>query len=109
MGRNNHISDLFFIKQSSASVLEEKFIKFKAQGENCHSKWKRNSKELLAEIKRYMDLNDISIKELAINMGKSQQSVSQYFNNGNPRLDNLFDIAKGLNVSFDFTISQEHK
>lgn len=48
MGRNNHISDLFFIKQSSASALEEKFIKFKAQGENCHSKWKRNSKELLA-------------------------------------------------------------
>lgn len=48
MGRNNHISDLFFIKQSSASVLEEKFIKFKAQGENCHSKWKRDCKELLA-------------------------------------------------------------
>lgn len=48
MGRNNHTSDLFFIKQSPASVLEEKFIKFKAQGENCHSKWKRDCKELLA-------------------------------------------------------------
>ena len=59
MGRNNHISDLFFIKQSSASVLEEKFIKFKAQGDNCHSKWKRNSKELLANFTNVLKKKDI--------------------------------------------------
>ena len=40
----------------------------------CHS-----SKELLAEIKKYMDLNDIQMKDLAIRMSKSQQSVSQFF------------------------------
>ena len=56
-------------------------------------------KELLAEIKKYMDLNDISIKELAISMGKSQQSVSQYFNNGNPKLDSLFEICRCLDIS----------
>ena len=40
----------------------------------------RTTKELLAEIKKYMDLNDIKMKELAINMGKNDsQSASQYF------------------------------
>ena len=61
-------------------------------------------KELLSEIKRYMDLNDISIKELSISMGKSQQSVSQYFNNGNPKLENLFEICNALGVSIDFNL-----
>lgn len=64
MGRNNHISDLFFIKQSSASALEEKFIKFKAQGENCHSKWKRNSKELLANFTNVFKKKKKDIKKL---------------------------------------------
>ena len=61
-------------------------------------------KELLAEIKKYMDINNIQIKELAIQMGKSQQSVSQYFNNGNPKLDNLFEICNALGVSVDFNL-----
>ena len=29
------------------------------------------TKELLAEIKKYMDINDIQMKDLAINMNKS--------------------------------------
>ena len=62
------------------------------------------SKELLAEIKKYMDLNNISIKELSINMNKSQQSVSQYFNNGNPKLESLFEICNALGVSIDFNL-----
>lgn len=61
-------------------------------------------KELLAEIKRYMDLNDIQIKELASNMNTSSQSVSQYFNNGNPKLSSLFEICNALNVKIDFTL-----
>lgn len=63
MGRNNHISDLFFIKQSSTSVLEEKFIKFKAQGENCHSKWKRDSKELLANFTNVLKKKKRTLKK----------------------------------------------
>lgn len=66
-------------------------------------------KELLAEIKKYMDLNDISIKELSINMNKSHQSVSQYFNHGNPKLDNLFEICNGLGVSIDFNLISNKK
>jgi transcriptional regulator with XRE-family HTH domain len=62
------------------------------------------SKELLAEIKKYMDINDISIKELSINMNKSQQSISQYFNNGNPKLESLFEICNALSVSIDFNL-----
>lgn len=62
------------------------------------------SKELLAEIKKYMDINDISIKELSINMNKSQQSISQYFNNGNPKLESLFEICNALGVSIDFNL-----
>lgn len=61
-------------------------------------------KELLAEIKRYMDVNDIQIKELAANMNASSQSVSQYFNNGNPKLSSLFEICNALNVKIDFTL-----
>lgn len=61
-------------------------------------------KELLAEIKRYMDINDIQIKELAANMNTSSQSVSQYFNNGNPKLSSLFEICNALNVKIDFTL-----
>ena len=58
-------------------------------------------KELLAEIKKYMDINDISMKELAANMSKSQQSVSQYFTNSNPNCQTIFEICNGLNVKLD--------
>lgn len=61
-------------------------------------------KELLAEIKKYMDINNIQNKELAILMGKSQQSVSQYFKNGNPKLDNIYEICNALNVKIDFNL-----
>ena len=58
-------------------------------------------KELLAEIKKYMDLHDIQIKDLAVNMQKSQQSVSQIFNNGNPKCNTIFEICDALNIELD--------
>ena len=58
-------------------------------------------KELLVEIKKYMDLHDIQIKDLAVNMQKSQQSVSQIFNNGNPKCNTIFEICDALNVELD--------
>ena len=65
----------------------------------------RTTKELLAEIKKYMDLNDIKMKELAINMGKNDsQSVSQYFRNGNPRCNSIFEMCDALNVELDVNI-----
>ena len=65
----------------------------------------RTTKELLAEIKKYMDLNDIKMKELAINMGKKDsQSISQYFRNGNPRCNSIFEMCDALNVELDVNI-----
>ena len=60
-----------------------------------------SSKELLVEIKKYMNLNDISMKSLAATMNKSQQSVSQIFNNGNPKISTIFDICDALNLELD--------
>lgn len=67
------------------------------------------SKELLSEIKKYMNLHDIQLKELAIRMGKSQQSVSQYFNNGNPKLENVFEICHALGTDIDFNLIPNNK
>lgn len=63
-----------------------------------------NTKELLAEIKKYMDLNEIQIKDLAVNMNKSSQSVSQFFQNGNPKCSTLFDICNSLNIQLDIKL-----
>ena len=63
----------------------------------------KNTKELLAEIKKYMLLNDIQLKDLAISMGKSHQSVSQIFQNGNPKSNTLFEICDALNIKMDIS------
>lgn len=57
-----------------------------------------NPKELLAEIKKHMDMEGIQIKDLAIRLNKTQQSVSQYFNNGNPNCRTLFEICDALEL-----------
>lgn len=62
-----------------------------------------NTKELLAEIKKYMLLNNIQLKDLAITMGKSHQSVSQIFQNGNPKSNTLFEICNALGIKMDVT------
>ena len=64
-------------------------------------------KDLLAEIKKYMTLNDIQIKDLAVNMQKSQQSVSQIFKNGNPKCSTIFEICKALDVSIDINFKNK--
>lgn len=62
-----------------------------------------NTKELLAEIKKYMMLNNIQLKDLAVNMDKSHQSVSQIFQNGNPKSNTLFEICDALGIKMDIT------
>ena len=62
----------------------------------CHT-----TKELLAEIKKYMDLDDIQLKDLAIRINKSQQSVSQYFKNGNPNCNTIFEICNALGLQIE--------
>lgn len=60
-----------------------------------------NTKELLAEIKKYMVLHGIQIKDLAVTMNKSHQSVSQIFQNGNPKSNTLFEICDALGIKMD--------
>lgn len=62
-----------------------------------------NTKELLAEIKKYMMLNNIQLKDLAVNMDKSHQSISQIFQNGNPKSNTLFEICDALEIKMDIT------
>ncbi len=63
------------------------------------------SKELLAEIKKYMDLEDIQVKDLAARLNKSSQSVSQYFKNGNPNCNTLLDICNALGLQIEISKS----
>lgn len=67
----------------------------------------KSPKELLAEIKKYMDLHDIQMKDLAISMHKSQQSISQIFQNGNPKCSTLFDICDALNLNLDINFNNK--
>lgn len=63
----------------------------------------QTSKELLAEIKKYMEIDDIQMKDLAICIHKSPQSVSQYFNNGNPNCNTLIDICNALDLKIEIS------
>ena len=66
-----------------------------------------STKELLAEIKKYMNINDIQLKDLAITMRKSHQSVSQIFQNGNPKSSTLFEICNALEIKMDVTFVKD--
>ncbi len=66
-----------------------------------------SQKELLAEIKKYMDIQDIPMKDLALRLNKSQQSISQIFNNENPKCSTLFEICNALNLQIDIRLNQK--
>lgn len=65
------------------------------------------SKEILAEIKKYMDLNDIPMKDLAARMNKSQQSISQIFQVANPKISTLLEICNVLNLQIDINFKNK--
>ncbi len=67
------------------------------------------SKELLAEIKKYMDLENIQVKDLAVRLNKSSQSVSQYFKNGNPNCNTLLEICNALGLQIEISKSDTSK
>ena len=64
-------------------------------------------KEMMLEIKRYMNLHDIPIKELALKMGTSQQNASKIFSDCNPKLETVFKILDSLDVNIDISIIQK--
>ena len=65
----------------------------------------KTSKELLADIKKYMDLEDIQLKDLAARLNKSSQSVSQYFKHGNPNCSTLIEICNALDLQIEINKS----
>ncbi len=67
------------------------------------------SKELLAEIKKYMDIENIQVKDLAVRLNKSSQSVSQYFKNGNPNCNTLIEICNALGLQIEISKSDTSK
>lgn len=66
----------------------------------------QNSKEILAEIKKYMDIDQVQTKDLAARINKSSQSVSQYFKNGNPNCNTLVDICNALDLKIEINKSE---
>lgn len=63
----------------------------------------KSSKEILAEIKKHMDLNNIQMKDLAIRMNKSQQSISQIFQIANPKCNTLLELCEALDLQLDIS------
>lgn len=59
---------------------------------------KQSPKEILAEIKKYMDIEGIQAKDLAVRINKSPQSISQFFKNGNPNCSTLIEICNALGL-----------
>lgn len=63
----------------------------------------QTSKEILAEIKKYMDIDKIQTKDLAVRIHKSPQCTSQYFNHGNPNCNTLVDICNALDLKIEIS------
>ena len=58
----------------------------------------QTQKEIIADIKREMDLQEIQFKQLANDLNMSQQNLSKIFVNGNPTLSSLLRICNCLNL-----------
>jgi len=69
----------------------------------------RNGQELLAEIRKIMTLNNIQMKELAVMMNRSQQSISQIFKTANPKYSTLLEMCKALQINLDISFLPKDK
>lgn len=58
-------------------------------------------KELLAEIKKIMDIEDIPMKDLAARMKTSQQNISKIFLQCNSKLETFYKICNALDLQLD--------
>lgn len=58
----------------------------------------QTEREILADIKREMSIQDINMKELAIGIGVKQQNISQIFKTANPKLSTLLKICGYLHL-----------
>jgi plasmid maintenance system antidote protein VapI len=60
-----------------------------------------STEDLLWEIQKYMKKNDITQKELAINMHTTSQNVQQILNGKNTECKTIIRIFDALNLQFD--------
>lgn len=58
----------------------------------------QTAREILGDIKREMVIQDIQDKELAYELGMSQQNLSNIFNRANPTLSSLLKICNHLKL-----------
>ena len=63
-----------------------------------------NTKELLIYIKQQMLAREISIKDLAIKMNKSQSATGQMFRQNNITLESLNDICSSLDYQLEINL-----
>ena len=58
-------------------------------------------KELLAEIKKIMNIEDIPMKDLAARMETTQQNISKIFLQCNPKLETFYKICNALDLQLN--------
>lgn len=63
----------------------------------------QTTKEIIADIKKEMILQDINITELALKIDMSSQNLSKILKNENPQLESLIKICNGLNLKIVLT------
>lgn len=68
-----------------------------------------NTKDLLIYIKQQMLAREISIKDLAIKMNKSQSATGQMLRQKNISLESLNDICKALDYQLEINILDNNK
>ena len=59
------------------------------------------TKELLGAIKYTMALNQIQQKDVAINIGKTNQAISQFFITANPKCNTVFNMLAAMYLSME--------
>ena len=65
------------------------------------------TEDLLSAIKFAMINYKIQQKDIAINIGKSEQSVSQFFTNANPQCNNIFNMLAAMDLVMEVRFVSE--
>lgn len=68
----------------------------------------QTKEQIIADIKREMIVQGISLKELASDLGMTQQNLSNIFNNGNPTLSSLIKICNHLHLRISIIEDDEN-
>lgn len=59
----------------------------------------QTQKEIIADIRREMIVQDVDIQQLAIELGMTQQNLSKILKTANPQLSTLLKICNKLHLN----------